>query len=80
MSSLRATNDTTYPTIVPLSVAKMVRYALALSLALAALCLASCADLSNGFGSKLSWQSPATLQVAGLIIRHFVAKRRVGTC
>ena len=44
---------------------EMSRYVLALSVGLAGLCLASSADLSNGFNSKLSWQSPAMLQVDG---------------
>ena len=39
---------------------------LVVSLGLAALCLASAADLSNGFNSNLPWQSPAALQVASM--------------
>ena len=45
--------------------ARMQGCALALSLGLAALCVASAADLSNGFNSDLGWLSPAKLQASG---------------
>ena len=45
----------------------MLKYVLSLVIGLAGFCLAASADLSNGFNSNLSWQSPATLQVMILI-------------
>ena len=44
----------------------MLGYVLSLAIGLAGLCLAASADLSNGFNSNLSWQSPATLQVMNM--------------